>query len=173
MLTLLRWKHLGSVLVWSGISITARASASSSHHQHRFPDNQFQTLSYDTIVRQIHDLANDYPHLAQVTRHGCWLRGRMVVLPFHLVCFFHPPVVVDPPDGSWAVEGARETERDRLEGIAGGAGWVETQLEIAIDTKEEHEVSPHRKRCLRFSQFGCPVLPLSWMSWLSWLPQCA
>lgn len=37
------------------------------------PDNQFETLSYDAIVKQIHDLANDYPHLAKVTLPGCWL----------------------------------------------------------------------------------------------------
>lgn len=30
------------------------------------PDNQFETLSYDTIVYQIHSLATNYPHLAQV-----------------------------------------------------------------------------------------------------------
>jgi len=56
---LLRWISFGSVLCWSGIA--AGASASDS-----LPANQFQTLSYDTIVKQIHDLANDYPHLAQV-----------------------------------------------------------------------------------------------------------
>lgn len=29
-------------------------------------DNQFNTLSYDTIVTQLHELAANYPHLAQV-----------------------------------------------------------------------------------------------------------
>lgn len=30
------------------------------------PDNQFETLTYDSIVYQIHALATNYPHLAQV-----------------------------------------------------------------------------------------------------------
>lgn len=34
------------------------------------PDNQFATLSYETIVSQLHDLAANYPHLAQVRMYG-------------------------------------------------------------------------------------------------------
>lgn len=31
------------------------------------PDNQFETLGYHSIVYQIHSLATNYPHLAQVS----------------------------------------------------------------------------------------------------------
>lgn len=53
---LLRWIHLLCLAVgsWSN----------------PLPDNQFQTLSYATVVSQLHDLADNYPHLAKVLCSG-------------------------------------------------------------------------------------------------------
>lgn len=63
---LLRWVSRSIGVLWlSGIAVSDSFGS--------LPDNQFETLSYDAIVKQIHDLANDYPHLAKVTLPGCWL----------------------------------------------------------------------------------------------------
>lgn len=51
------------VLRWTTLLCLAVGSWSSP-----LPDDQFATLSYDTIVSQLHDLADNYPHLAQVQR---------------------------------------------------------------------------------------------------------
>lgn len=42
------------------------------------PENQFETLSYDSIVDRLHDLAANYPHLAQV-----WHDGRGTTRSYH------------------------------------------------------------------------------------------
>lgn len=43
------------------------------------PSGQFETLSYDRIVRELDDLATNYPHLAQVQSYTVAVYSCMVV----------------------------------------------------------------------------------------------